>query len=76
VQRKSARTDANTRDAESRLEEALGSKVRIRRQGRKGTRGRLEIEFHSEDDLHRIYEAVLRGARGSRPRAAEPQAKT
>jgi ParB family chromosome partitioning protein len=74
--KKNERTDANTRDAESRLEEALGSKVRIRRQGRKGTRGRLEIEFYSEDDLHRIYEAVLRGARASRPRAAEPQAKT
>jgi ParB family chromosome partitioning protein len=68
---KAARADANTRDAESQLEQALGTRVRVRRQGRKGSRGRLEIEFHSEDELHRIYEAVLRGARTAKPRASE-----
>jgi ParB family chromosome partitioning protein len=68
---KAARADANTRDAESQLEQALGTRVRVRRLGRKGSRGRLEIEFHSEDELHRIYETVLRGARTSKPRAAE-----
>jgi ParB family transcriptional regulator, chromosome partitioning protein len=69
---KASRGDANTRNAEAHLEQALGTKVRIRRQGKKGSRGRLEIEFHSEDELHRIYETVLRGARTSKPRASEP----
>jgi ParB family chromosome partitioning protein len=68
---KAPRADANTRDAESHLEQALGTRVRVRRQGRKGSRGRLEIEFHSEDELHRIYETVLRGARTPKPRAPE-----
>jgi ParB family chromosome partitioning protein len=57
------KTDANTRDAEARLEQALGTRVRIRRQGKRGGRGRVEVEFHSEEELHRIYEALLRGAR-------------
>ena len=57
------RKDPNTREAEGRLEHALGTKVRIRRRGK---RGRLDIEFYSEDDLQRIYETVLRGARGSK----------
>jgi ParB family chromosome partitioning protein len=69
---KASRSDANTKNAEAHLEQALGTKVRIRRQGKKGSRGRLEIEFHSEDELHRIYETVLRGARIGRPRASEP----
>ncbi len=68
---KATRADANTRDAESQLEQALGTRVRVRRQGRKGSRGRLEIEFHSEDELHRIYEALLRGARTAKPRTPE-----
>lgn len=68
---KPTRADANTRDAESQLEQALGTRVRVRRQGRKGSRGRLEIEFHSEDELHRIYEALLRGARTAKPRTPE-----
>lgn len=65
---KAASSDPNTKDAEGRLEHALGTRVHIRRQGK---RGRLEIEFHSEDELHRIYETVLRGARPTRPRAQE-----
>jgi ParB family chromosome partitioning protein len=65
------RVDANTREAESHLEQALGTRVRVRRRGRKGSRGRLEIEFHSEDELHRIYETVLRGARTAKPRTLE-----
>jgi ParB family chromosome partitioning protein len=68
---KAPRADANTRDAEGQLEQALGTRVRIRRQGRKGSRGRLEIEFHTEDELHRIYETVLRGARPAKARATE-----
>ncbi|MGH9321453.1 MAG: ParB/RepB/Spo0J family partition protein [Vicinamibacteria bacterium] len=64
----SPRTDPNTRDAEGNLEQALGTKVRVRRQGAKASRGRVEIDFHSEDELQRIYEIVLRGARASKPR--------
>ncbi len=68
---KAPRGDANTRNAEAQLEQALGTKVRVRRQGKKGSRGRLEIEFHSEDELHRIYEIILRGARTPKPRVSE-----
>jgi ParB family chromosome partitioning protein len=61
------RRDPNTREAEGRLEHALGTKVRIHRRGK---RGRLDIEFYSEDELQRIYETVLRGARGKNPKSA------
>ena len=58
------RSDPNTREAERSLEQALGTAVRIRRQGRgKKQRGRVEIDFHSEEELHRLYEIVQRGAR-------------
>ncbi len=61
------RRDPNTREAEGRLERALGTKVRIHRRGK---RGRLDIEFHSEDELQRIYETVLRGARGNKAKVS------
>lgn len=54
------RSDPNTRAAEDRLRQALGTRVRI---ARKGRGGRLEISFHSEEELGRIYEILLRGAR-------------
>lgn len=61
------RADANTREAERRLEQALGTAVRIRRQGRgKQQRGRVEIDFHTEEELHRLYEIIRRGARGGK----------
>jgi ParB family chromosome partitioning protein len=65
------RPDPNTREAERRLEQALGTAVRIRRQGRgPKQRGRMEIDFHSEEELHRLYEIVQRGAReGKRGRS-------
>ncbi len=52
--------DANTRAAEDRLRQALGTRVRIIRKGRTGT---IEIAFHSEEELGGIYEVLLRGAR-------------
>ena len=60
--------DPNTREAESRMERALGTAVRIRRQGAKGKSqsGRVEILFHTEEGLHRIYDAVVRGARAAK----------
>jgi ParB family chromosome partitioning protein len=47
--------DVHTRAAEDRLRLALGTRVRIIRQG---TRGRLEIDFASEDELIRIFEQL------------------
>ena len=64
---KTQRVDPNTREAEHRMEQMLGTVVRIRRQGRgKRQHGRVEIDFHSEDELHRLYEVVQRGARASK----------
>ena len=47
--------DVHTRAAEDRLRLLLGTRVRI---VRRGTRGRIEIEFGSEDELIRIYEQM------------------
>ena len=55
-----AKTDPNTREAEDKLRIALGTKVRI---ARKGRGGQMEIAFYSEEELGRIYEILLRGAR-------------
>jgi ParB family transcriptional regulator, chromosome partitioning protein len=48
-------TDVHTRAAEDRLKVLLGTRVRIVRQG---PRGRIEIDFNSEDELIRIYEQL------------------
>jgi ParB family chromosome partitioning protein len=48
--------DVHTRAAEDKLRVALGTRVRI---VRKGTRGRIEIDFGSEDELIRIYEQLV-----------------
>ncbi len=48
-------TDPNTREAEAQLRLSLGAPVRIVRR-RKG--GSIEIDFSSEDELQRIYEAI------------------
>jgi ParB family transcriptional regulator, chromosome partitioning protein len=48
-------TDVHTRAAEERLRFLLGTQVRIVRQG---TRGRIEIDFLSEDELIRIFEQL------------------
>jgi len=47
--------DVHTRAAEDRLKLLLGTRVRI---VRRGTRGRIEIDFGSEDELIRIYEQM------------------
>ena len=57
---KSPLADPNTRAAEDRLRQVLGTRVRILRNGRAG---RIELSFHSEEDLSRLYEMLLRGAR-------------
>jgi len=47
--------DVHTRAAEDRLKLLLGTRVRI---VRNGARGRIEIDFVSEDELIRIYEQL------------------
>ena len=47
--------DVHTRAAEERLKLLLGTRVRIVRQG---TRGRIEIDFVSEEELIRIYDQL------------------
>jgi ParB family chromosome partitioning protein len=47
--------DVHTRAAEERLRLALGTRVRIVRQG---PRGRIEIDFASENELIRIFEQL------------------
>lgn len=53
--------DPNTRAAEERLRAALGTRVEI---ARKGKGGALKIAFTSESELNRLYETLLRAARG------------
>ena len=48
-------SDPNTRAAEEKLRIALGTRVHI---VRKGDGGRIEIEFKSEDELQRLFEAI------------------
>jgi ParB family chromosome partitioning protein len=49
------RIDPNTRAAEEQLKLALGTSVRI---VRKGTGGRIEIDFTNEDELQRLFETL------------------
>lgn len=51
------RVDPNTRAAETQLRVALGTRVRI---VRKGSGGRIEIDFNNEDELQRLYETLTR----------------
>src|SRR5262249_59618123 len=48
-------TDVHTRAAEDKLKLVLGTRVRI---VRRGTGGRIEIEFNSEGELIRIYKQL------------------
>src|SRR5947207_3685137 len=50
--------DVHTRAAEDRLRLVLGTRVRIVRHG---PRGRIEIDFGSEDELIRLYEQLMSG---------------
>ena len=53
--REEPQKDVHTRAAEDKLRFALGTRVRIVRTGR---RGRIEIDFQNEDELHRLYEQL------------------
>ena len=52
--------DANVRAAIQDMQAALGTKVRLIPKAGKGTSGRLEIDYYSQDDLDRIYAAIVR----------------
>jgi ParB family chromosome partitioning protein len=49
------RQDVHIEAAQDRLRIALGTRVRIKRQGAKG---RIEIDFESESELQRLFEAL------------------
>lgn len=53
--------DPNVTAASERLTRALATKVRI---VKKGERGRVEIEFYSEEELQRLYEFLLTAEKG------------
>ena len=50
--------DVHVRAAEERLRLSLGTRVRIVQRGK---RGRIEIQYTSEDELQRLYDHLTRG---------------
>ena len=54
------KVDPNTRAAEEQLKLALGTRARI---VRRGNGGRIEIDFGSEDELHRVYDLIISSRR-------------
>lgn len=48
--------DANVRAAEQKMQEKLGTKVTIHNIGDKG---KIEIYFHDQDDLIRIFDLII-----------------
>ena len=53
--------DPNVRDAELRLQRALGTKVRIRQSA--SGKGRIEIDFFDGEELQRLFELMEGGRR-------------
>ena len=53
--------DPNIRAAVGELENALGTRVRIVE--RSDQRGRIEIEYYSQEELQRVYETIVAAAR-------------
>ena len=53
--------DPNVRAAASELEAALGTRVRIVEKS--DQRGRIEIEYFSQEELQRVYETIVASAR-------------
>ncbi|MFB3827613.1 MAG: ParB/RepB/Spo0J family partition protein [Bryobacteraceae bacterium] len=49
--------DPNVKAAIAEMERALGARVRIVEKA--NNKGRIEIEFHSQDDLDRIYSVIV-----------------
>ena len=57
------REDIQYEAARDALEQSLGSRVEIRREGPPGrkSRGRIEIDFYSMEDFNRLFERMTRG---------------
>jgi ParB family transcriptional regulator, chromosome partitioning protein len=53
--------DPNIKAAVKELQEVLGTRVRIVE--RTDQRGRIEIEYYTQEDLHRVYELILSTAK-------------
>lgn len=51
--------DANVKAAQTRLMRALNTNVKIQ-PGKKGSGGKIEIEYYSVDDLDRIYQLLVK----------------
>ena len=49
--------DANVKFAIDEMERVLGTRVRISSKG--PNKGQIEIEYYSDDDLNRVYEAIV-----------------
>jgi len=54
--KKTRRFDPNVRAATETLERSLGTRVRIVEKGKKG---RIEIEYYSQEELQRLYERLV-----------------
>lgn len=52
------RDDANVRAAENKLRRRIGTQVRIV-SNQSGEGGKIEIEYYSDNDLHRIYQLIM-----------------
>jgi len=56
--------DPNVKAAVGKLQSRLGTKVRIVRLGSgTGARGRIEIDFHSDEELDRLYTCIMEPGR-------------
>ena len=55
--RKPSRTDGALSNIESRIQQILGTKVKISTLD--GGRGEILVEFYSADDLERLYDLIL-----------------
>ncbi len=54
------REDPNLRSAETKLRRRLGTQVRLL-PSQTGAGGKIEIEYYSETDLHRLYQIITGG---------------
>jgi len=54
---KSKQLDPNVAAAVAELEQRLGTKVRLVEQGRR--KGKIEVEYYSQEDLERIYSIIM-----------------
>lgn len=60
--RPSQPVDPNVAAAEATLQRVLGTRVRI---GGNGTKGRVEIHYHSADELDRVYRMIVDGLKAT-----------